>query len=38
MAQQLLHGAEIGTGIQHVGGKSVAERVHPETVTANAVE
>src|SRR4051794_6799642 len=38
VAQQLLHGAKIGSGIEHVGSEGVAERVHPKPVTPDAIQ
>src|SRR4051794_16658797 len=38
VAQQLLHSAKVGSGIEHVGGEGVAKRVDPEPVTSDAVQ
>src|SRR3954447_25923569 len=38
MPQQLLNGAQVGSGIEHVGCEGVTERVDPETVSPDPVE
>src|SRR5215203_1552104 len=38
VAEKLLHCPEIGSGIQHVCGKGVPQRVHPEPVDSNPLE
>src|SRR4051794_25880037 len=38
VAQQLLHGAKVGSGIEHVGGEGMAKRVDPKPVTSNAIQ
>src|SRR4029079_7068592 len=36
--QQLLHRPQIGAGIQHMGGKAVPQRMHPEAVTPHTID
>ena len=38
MTQQLLYGAEIGAGIQEMGGEAVAQRVHVQRGAARQSE